>query len=97
MTIENYHTIKPLWVEIWSLHAVLLMWSSIELSWGSFSLWYLQRMFGAKVANALLEEKGYTGPSIFGEGCPSSLDREVNTFDMNALVDSLVVAVEPLL
>ena len=85
LVMENYHTIRPLWVEIWSLHAVILTCSSIELLWGSFNVWYLQRLLcGANVADALLEEKRYAGPGVFGKGCD-----EVTWFlDMSVFVDS---------
>ena len=67
--IENYHMIEPLWVEVWSVHAVVLIASSVQLLWGSFNVWYLQRMLcGANAANGLLEEKRYNGPIVFGNG-----------------------------
>ena len=67
--IENYHMIRPLWVEVWSVHAVVLIASSVQLLWGSFNVWYLQRMLcGANAANGLLEEKRYNGPIVFGNG-----------------------------
>ena len=76
MMIENYHTFRPLWVEIWSVHAVILIGSSMGLLWDSFNVWYLQRMLcGANASNSLLEEKRFKGPNVFGKGCD-----EVTTF-----------------
>ena len=74
LVIENYDTVKPLWVEIWSVHAVVVICSSVKLLWDSFIVWYLQRMLdGANATNSLL--KTYKGPSVFGRGCD-----EVATF-----------------
>ena len=69
------HTTKPLWVKIWFVYTLLLISTSFELLWGSFSLWCLQNMFcDANAADALLQKR-YAGPSIFGKGC-----EEVTTF-----------------
>ena len=70
MVMENYHLIEPLWVEVWSVHALVLTSARMKLFWGSFNVWYLQRMLcAANAANSLLKEKRYKGPGVFGKGC----------------------------